>query len=115
MQKIAGSISKQLDLEIRKMDTVSMNIAYSSLIKQHFVKVQDNEILKHENTKTLMEIFIAISGPLQTVKQINLYDFQGRMVGAGFLNASLAVDFSDKPVYEKVVKLDGRKIYFTPI
>jgi len=117
IQRLSVSLSNQLDLEVRKMDTVSVNIAYSNLVRDHFASYLAKRYdlpSRYKYSKTLMDIFVAISGPLLTVQQINLYDFDGNMIGAGFFNGTMKVDLDSTSWYRKVISLDGRKYISTP-
>lgn len=117
IQRLSISISNQLDLEIRKMDTVSVNIAYSNLVRDHFASYLAERYdlaSRYKYSKVLMDIFVAISGPFITVQQINLYDFDGNMIGAGFFNGTMQVDLDKTSWYKKVILLGGRKYISSP-
>lgn len=124
-QSLCGSISEKLDAEVMKMNTVSMNICYSSLIKNHFYKYLSYDISpdsestelkveKYYNSKELMDIFMAIIGPSQTVSQINLYDFNGEMVGAGLCNLTTKISLEKKSWYQQVLRENGDKYISIP-
>ncbi len=98
--QLCTSISNSLDEEIKKMDTTSMNILYSNLIKDHFQTFLSlrtgstkstismyNE--KYSNIRSLIDVIMAILGPFQTVSQANIYDFNGNMIGAGLFNGEV--------------------------
>lgn len=124
-QSLCQSISEKLDAEVIKMNTVSMNICYSSLIKSHFIKylsyvtppADPEHLLKAEqyyDSKELMDIIMAVIGPFQTVSQINLYDFNGEMVGAGLANSTAKVILNDQPWYRQVLQRNGDKYISVP-
>jgi len=116
-EKLAVSLSGQLDLEIRKMDTVSINVAYSNLIRDHFARYlgeTSDPVSRYKHSKLLTDVFIAISGPFLTVQQVNLYDFNGKVLGAGYFNGSAKVDLRKKPWYTEVLSLDGKKYISKP-
>lgn len=124
-QSLCESISEKLDAEVQKMNTVSMSICYSSLIKNHFYKhlsyninpeSESNELKveKYYNAKELMDIFMAIIGPSQTVSQINLYDFNGEMIGAGISNTTARIALEKKAWYQKVLAKNGAKYISGP-
>lgn len=123
-QSLCESISEKLDVEVMKMNTASMSICYSSLIKNHFYKHlsynidPDSEntelkVEKYYNAKELMDIFMAIIGPSQTVSQINLYDFNGEMIGAGISNTTAKIPLETKSWFQKVLQKNGAK-YISP-
>jgi two-component system sensor histidine kinase YesM len=124
-QSLCESISEKLDAEVLKMNTVSMSICYSSLIKSHFYKHlsyninPDSEstelkVEKYYNTKELIDIFMAIIGPSQTVSQINLYDFNGEMVGAGISNTTTKIALEKKFWYPEVLLRNGDRYISAP-
>ncbi|AEE97748.1 integral membrane sensor signal transduction histidine kinase [Mahella australiensis 50-1 BON] len=114
-QKLAYSISAQVDQEIRKMDTVSLNIAYSNLIKGDFINyLNEDDGSKYEKSKSLMDLLISMMGPLRSVEQINMYGLDGQMVGAGFLNQSVKVVLNDKSWFNSVLGYGGLKYISLP-
>ena len=101
--QLCTSISNSLDEEIKKMDTTSMNIVYSNLIKDHFQKYlllrtstpKSNISIyseRYSNIRSLIDVVMAILGPFQTVSQANIYDFNGNMIGAGLFNGEVSMD-----------------------
>ena len=116
MQRLSTSISNQLDLEIRKMDTVSINIAYSNLVRDYFANYLEiyDPSLRYKYSKTLIDIFVAMTGPFLTVQQVNLYDFKDNMIGAGYFNGTMKFDLEKSIWFRDVIKLSGRKYISTP-
>jgi len=116
-QKLAVSISGQLDLEIRKMDTVSVNVAYSNLVRDQFALYlyeMDDTVSRYRYSKLLTDVFTTISGPFLTVQQVNLYDFHGNAIGAGYFNGPIKVDLENQPWYRETLSLDGKKYISKP-
>jgi two-component system sensor histidine kinase YesM len=124
-QSLCVSISEKLDAEVLKMNTVSMGICYSGLVKNHFYKhlsyninpdSESNElkVAKYYNAKELMDIFMAIIGPSQSVSQINLYDFNGEMIGAGIANSATKIALENKSWYQNVLQKNGAKYISAP-
>lgn len=118
--QLCTSISNSLDEEIKKMDTISMNILYSNLIKGHFqtfLSLRTGSTKgtismynqKYSNIRSLIDVIMAISGPFQTVSQANIYDFNGNMIGAGLFNGESTVDLKNMPWYKKTLSLNGSK------
>lgn len=103
-----------VDNEFRKMDTIAMNISYSNLIKDQYEAYRSTESERYNRSKVLADLFIAISGPNRTVQQINLYDPEGSMIGAGIYTQAVASDLTTKPWYEEVVKRHGAKLIVGP-
>lgn len=123
--QLCMSISNSLDEEVRKMNTTSMNIVYSNLIKDHFQKylllsssVYESNISvyseRYSNIRSLIDVIMAILGPFQTVSQANIYDFNGNMIGAGLFNGEISVDLNKMPWYNKTLNLDGAKYISVP-
>ncbi len=108
------------------MDTISMNISYSNLIKYHFQKYlalssdnTDGDLAisseRYANINTLMDVIMAIMGPKMPVSQANVYDMNGKMVGAGMFSGETAVDLKQMPWYEKTMELDGSRYLGVPM
>lgn len=123
--QLCTSISNSLDEEVKKMDTTSMNIVYSNLIKDHFQKylllrtsASTNNISiyseRYSNIRSLIDVIMAILGPFQTVSQANIYDFDGNMIGAGLSNGEVSVDLNKMPWYNKTLNLNGAKYISVP-
>lgn len=123
--QLCMSISNSLDEELKKIDTTSMNIVYSNLIKDHFQKYlslslrtpKSNNLVyseRYSNIRSLIDVIIAILGPFQTVSQANIYDFNGNMIGAGLFNGEISVDLNKMPWHNKTIELDGAKYTSVP-
>ena len=123
--QLCMSISNSLDEEVKKMDTTSMNIVYSNLIKDHFQKylslsssTPESNISvyseRYSNIRSLIDVIMAILGPFQTVSQANIYDFNGNMIGAGLFNGEVSVDLNKMPWYNKTQSLNGAKYISVP-
>ena len=123
--QLCTSISNSLDEEIKKMDTTSMNIVYSNLIKDHFQKYlllrtstpKSNISIyseRYSNIRSLIDVVMAILGPFQTVSQANIYDFNGNMIGAGLFNGEVSMDLHQMSWYNKTLNLNGAKYISVP-
>ncbi|WP_069998317.1 sensor histidine kinase [Cellulosilyticum sp. I15G10I2] len=107
----------QTDMEIRKMDTVSLNISYSELVKSNFENLiqQEQKIYAlSEGGRTVIDALIAINGPLMPVQQMNMYSLDGQVLSTGFSNRSIQTDLAKKSWYQPTLKRDGKK-YITPV
>ena len=69
-----------MDEEIKSVNTVMQNVAYSNLVKEHFlaylntpVSGGDNDYSEMQNIKVLTDLLTAIMGPSRPVDQIYLY------------------------------------------
>ena len=114
MIQLSGSISSQLDAAVKVVDETSIRVAYSKLVMETFLRYQANRrILTVPSQIALRDIFIAIMGPLQSVYQINLYDFHGTVVGAGATSTISTVDLLAVSWYRATLERAGAK-YITP-
>lgn len=114
--QLINSIVNSLNQEVTKMSNFSMNIVYSNLVKDHFqnnLTPDENDALqdpdRFSEVTTLIDVMIAGLSSTQMAKQANIYDFNGKMIGAGFYNGQLTVDLLRKSWYEKTLAMDGNK------
>lgn len=125
LDNLSRSITQKLDLEIQKLDDLSMNVLYSNLVKEQFLdyilfynKSKENqhynEAEHYNNLKGLTDVLVALIGPSQTVQQVNLYDFKGNMLGAGIYNKGIKIDVKQKPWYRQVISRNGKKHIVSP-
>ncbi|MBA4493824.1 sensor histidine kinase [Paenactinomyces guangxiensis] len=119
-KQLSTSIASFLDQEITKMNNFSMNIVYSNIVKEHFnhdlspITYQKSNLSSHtpemyKNVTTLIDVILSIISSSETARQANIYDFNGRMVGAGYFNGELSVELQKKPWYAETMKKDGSK------
>ncbi len=112
---LCSSISDSLDSEIKQMNTVSMNIIYSNLITKNFKSYLASPekglpaSAKATTAETIFDVIWAIIGPFQTVSQVNIYSFDGKMIGSGLFNMEAEVRVEDKSWYEETMALGGSK------
>jgi len=120
IQKTSISMSQKLNDEIRNMDTVSINVCYSNLVKSRFENYMkysasnEKTVDSINNSKELTDMLTAIIGPNRQVQQIFLYDFYGQVFGTGFDNRQMAVDIQQKSVYKYILKNNGNKFIANP-
>jgi len=118
---LTSSIKAQTDQAIEAMDTVSINIGYSNIVKD---KLQESFILKSDENATLADkksalsdlaqIFVSINGADTKVDQIRVYDFAGNMISVGFYTNTYEVDLESLDWLEPVIKLNGSKLISLP-
>ncbi|WP_436237946.1 sensor histidine kinase [Paenibacillus sp. LjRoot153] len=104
----------KLDLEIRRIDAVSLNILYSNLVKDRFLKFTEGSGDSINNNKDLADILVAANGPALPVNQINLYDLGGNMFGSGIDNRRTKVNLPNKLWYEEVLANTNGKYITIP-
>ncbi|MCF7938570.1 MAG: histidine kinase [Spirochaetales bacterium] len=97
LQDLSLSITHSIDTEIEKMITLSMNITFSPIFKESVnnhlqfdvqSETDAERIAKYENEQRIIEIINSIIGPYKPVPQVNFFDFNGGMVGAGVYSRS---------------------------
>ena len=108
------NISNNADSLVETLDTVSQNVIYSNLVKEHFAnyvnytKLLSGEQLYSEynniqNSKILYDLLVAIIGPNTPADQIYLYGLDRGCFGAGLdVNATNA-SVQDKEWYAPVM------------
>lgn len=117
------SIAESLENELEKLNIVSMNISYSNLLKEMFKDYQqlsgveeqlDDRIEKYLGQSLLFDSILGIMGHFHTVSQVNLYTFDGFMIGSGLFNKESKIDISGISDIQNTIKLDGYKYLSTP-
>ncbi len=109
-----------MDEEIRNVNTVMQNVAYSNLIKDHFLTYlhkpasnADGNYSGMQNIKVLTDLLTAIIGPSRPVDQIYLYSLDTGYVGVG-LDNSISEDISvqDMEWYAQLQESDNNRLIF---
>ncbi len=123
LRDISSSLVNSLDSEISRMNIVSLNISYSTLLKQLVAehlslneRTQDAEqrALKYRNTKNIIDVISTIIGPFKPVPQVNYYDFKGEMIGAGVFSQAAQLSVRNIPWLEKADAYSGTKYLSMP-
>ncbi|MGG1552754.1 sensor histidine kinase [Paenibacillus ferrarius] len=114
LDNLSQSMQEKLDLEIKRIDSVSLNVLYSNLVKDRFLKFKEEAGDSTSNSKDLADILVAANGPALPVMQINLYDFEGNMFGSGIDNRRTQVNLLNKPWYRDVLENKTGKLITTP-
>jgi two-component system sensor histidine kinase YesM len=94
----AGAAQASLDERLRKMDSVSVSVLYSKLVKDRFVSYSSklapsSGVPLPSGTKddALIDVLFAIIGPTMPVRQISIYNLDGKGFGTGMDNRSRAL------------------------
>jgi len=118
------NINNNLDVEINALDTLSQNIIYSNLIKDHFIKYvnynygslsnpsEHQKIDNIQNTKILYDLLVTMMGPSHPVDQIYLYDLHNLELGVGLNNSSSYISVKNKSWYDDVLSCKGDKVIY---
>jgi two-component system sensor histidine kinase YesM len=95
----ADAARNSLDERLRKMDSVSVSVLYSKLVKERFVAYSRSDqpgaapgAAAGIRDEALVDTLFAIIGPTMPVQQINIYDLQGKGFGIGMDNRSRSID-----------------------
>lgn len=113
----ARSVLRQLDDELASMNSVSLSVVYSNLIKDEFRTAADSgqEVLQRTlSTRHLSELVFSIIGPGQWVPQVYIYANDGGAFGNGIDNGYRDYDAGGAEWYEQTAALGGRRYITAP-
>lgn len=122
VNELSLSLSNKLDLEIQKMDNVTLSVAYSNLIKERLVRIARSENDRSRNytidqisdIKELSEIMVAAIGPAQAVRNLTIYDLEGNRISSGALTKYSKEDVTQMPWYDMVMEKNGGVVIGLP-
>nr|WP_288884316.1 sensor histidine kinase [uncultured Blautia sp.] len=119
IQQTCSSVAKDVDLQISQMDTVSINVLYSHLIKDTFENYSDpdsslTEYMKNQAASMLTGLLTSIRGANSTVRQINLYNLDRGCLGSGNYIGYQDITASEQDWYEPTIKRDGYRYVAPP-
>lgn len=88
LRQNAQVISTSIDNELNQMNSVSLNVGYSDLLKQLFSASLDEagSLESSSNIKNITDQLSSIIGPNRPVDQVNLYATNRGMVAVGLTN-----------------------------
>jgi sensor histidine kinase YesM len=109
-----------MDEQIGTVSSVIQNIAYSNLVRDHFLTYLNKPVSDGngnysgmQNLKELTDVLTAIIGPSRSVDQIYLYSLDRGCVGVGLDNSnSEDICVSDKPWFEALSNSESNKLIF---
>lgn len=107
------SFLQQTEQILQDMDSVSINIGYSNLVKDRLAEANDLRV-SSDDFMALADLFVTINGADLKVDQINLYDFSGSVVQVGIKNNSKKMDMDTLPWLEQTKELGGKKLLSLP-
>ncbi|SCP99311.1 sensor histidine kinase [Anaerobium acetethylicum] len=108
-----ASFEDQVDSVVRDMDTVSININYSSLVKDKLGSSFNLDISK-DTLDNMASLFVTINGADVKVDQINLYDMQDHMLKVGIQTNTSSVKTDSLAWFTEVLNLGGKKMISQP-
>ena len=117
LQNVCDSACSNMEQEIEKMSTVSLNTIYSKDILPGIRGIHVDQLGTQQTYTQVQAIYNSISamiGPQQTVAQINLYHKNGFSVGTGFYTYNKKINLEEKSWYSDVLAENGYKIMSTP-
>lgn len=107
------------DEDIKSINTVMQNVAYSNLVKEHFLEYLNrpasdtkNGYTSIKNIEVLTDLLTAIIGPSRPVDQIYLYALDEGYVGVGLDNSNSNGSVRDMPWYNDLMNSDNNRIMF---
>lgn len=103
----------QTEQIIDDMDSVSINISYSNLVKDSLYEDLDIATGSDE-FRNLANLFVSINGADIKVDQINLYDFEGHVIQVGIKSKASSVNLEEYDWFDTVQALEGKKYISTP-
>lgn len=117
------NISANVDLSIETLDTLSQNVIYSNLVKEHFATYLNytspenaestfNEYNIIQNSKVLSDLLLAMIGPNYPADQIYLYGLDYGTFGTGLDNILTASSAREKDWYVPTLEANGSKYLF---
>ena len=119
--QICSAIEESLNYQIETSNTLSMNIAYSDLVRNSFVRQHNlfqyisknntvNDGILYTNATECSYILSNIVGySYYVIPQVNLYDFEGHIIGYGLYNGLYYCPASSIPWLQQTTDLDGKK------
>ncbi|WP_407270890.1 sensor histidine kinase [Radiobacillus sp. PE A8.2] len=120
IKELSLSLTNEMDLEIQKMDNVTLSVAYSNLIKDSLLRIADTEDEQSytrdqiSDIRELSEIMVAAIGPAQSVKTLTIYDLEGNRISTGSLMKYTREDVTEKPWYDNVIQSEGSRYIGLP-
>ncbi len=123
LTSLSRSLVTNLDAQVAEMDRLSLTLIYSQVFQGLYARhlamprvpaTGARRIAKLENTEALVEIGETILGPNRSAPQINVFDFRGEMIGAGYYSRLIERDVTREPWYPQVMQADGERVIRPP-
>lgn len=117
------NISNNIDLTVETLDTISQNITYSNLVKEHFASYinyaspesDQNTSSRYDNmqnNKILYDLLTAMLGPNSPADQIYLYGLEYGSFGTGLDSTTSDSSVKSKEWYAPTLAANGNKYIF---
>ena len=123
LTSLSRSVLTNLDSQLAEMNRLSLTLIYSQVFQNLYARhlalpraavSPAQRITKLENTEALIEIIETILGPNQSAPQMNVFDLQGEMIGAGFYSQLIERDATQEPWYADVMHGGGQRVILPP-
>lgn len=117
LQNICEASLSNMEQEIEKMSTVSLNTIYS---KDILPGIRNLDVSKMNTQQTYMQVqpiynsISAMIGPQQTVAQINIYHKNGFSIGSGFYTYHKKILLAERSWFDAVLAKNGYKVMSLP-
>lgn len=109
LRQNCNTLNDSMEREIAQMNLVSLNIAYSNLIKDAFNNYLINKN-DHEKIKAINELLSNSIGPNRLVDQANLYSNIGTVIASGLYNNSYNYPVENLQWYEAAKNGNGNRV-----
>ena len=123
LTSLSRSVLANLDAQVAEMNRLSLTLIYSQVFRSLYAKhltlprspaTVQQRIVKLENTEALIEIGDTVLGPNQSAPQVNVFDPQGEMIGAGYYSRLIDRDAKLEPWYPEVMRRSGTRLILPP-
>jgi len=123
LTSLSRSVVANIDAQVGEMNRLSLTLIYSQVFRELYAQhlalprspsTVGQRITKLENTEALIEIADTILGPNQSAPQVNIFDLQGSMVGAGYYSRHIERDVKDEPWFPEVMARRGDRLLLPP-
>ena len=106
---LSRSLVSNFDAQLENMNRISMVPISSPALRRQLRKGWN-----HQDTPTLLDMMANISGSTQDVRQFNIYNLDGRVVGVGYRNDMWSFDAQSLPWFSEVLAAGGQSLVFGP-
>lgn len=113
LESIVDSQMNTIDMEIANMDTLALNILYSPVTRETFVRVPEGAQQQEQWAAEISRMMTAFASPTFPVAHIMLYDFQGHAVGTDS-DQLRNIDIRESVWFDEIFKEDSYMYLTTP-
>jgi sensor histidine kinase YesM len=123
LASLSRAVLSNLDSRVGEMNRLSLTVVYSEvfqdLYKRHLElprspSSSEQRIAKLSNTEALIEICDTILGPSQAAPQVNIFDPEGQMIGAGYYSRLIERDAKRESWFSEVENARGDRVILPP-